>query len=105
MLWSTRIDHWFQSLTMLGLTSRFLPSGSRSRALAGGTNSTNFWAKVEIRLAGTKLPVKGSLVVGSTIFLHLVDCGLPAQNAEVVGRMPVPFESSARFPRTWACDG
>src|SRR6185436_4355868 len=105
MLWSILPDHWFQSLTMLGFTSRFRQRGSRSRALAGGTNSANLRAKFEILLAGITLPGNGSLVPGSRMFLHFVDCGLLVQNADVVGKIPVPFESSARFPVTWAWEG
>src|SRR5437867_12230850 len=105
MLWSILTDHWFQSLMMLGLTRRFLPSGSRSRALAGGRKSMNLRAKFEILPAGITLPGKGSLVDGSRMFLHFVDSGLVAQNGELVGKIPVPFESSARFPSNWALEG
>src|SRR6266852_1318702 len=102
MLWSILTDHWSQSLTMLGFTRRFRPSGRRSRALAAGTKSMNLRAKFEIRLAGITFPGKGTFVTGSTMFLHFVDCGLLAQNAELVGKIPVPYESSARFPWSWA---
>ena len=36
---------------------------------------------------------------------HFVDCGAPVQNAELVGKIPVPLESSARFPSSWAWEG
>ena len=55
-------------------------------------------AKVEIRLGGMTLFAKGSPELGSTMFLHLVDRGFAAQKGESIGKIPVPVESSARFP-------
>jgi hypothetical protein len=96
MLWSIRIDHWFQELVIGGFTRRFTPSGRRSRALAAGRNGAYFWANVEILLAGTMLPGNGNFVSGSRTSLHFL--GLDWQMGEPVGKIPVPAESSARFP-------
>src|SRR5262245_51459593 len=90
---------------MLGFANRLTPLERRSRALAGGRKSTNFRAKFEIRFAGMRLFAKGSPDVGSRMFLHLLDLGLTAQKGESAANIPVPLESSARFPWNCARDG
>src|SRR5579859_4152847 len=101
-----RVWAWLKSLRFLGEKAK-LKEGTAARFGETATFGTRVkgihcWDCGSRRLAGITFPGNGRPEDGSMTFRHLGDFGLAWQNAELVGKIPVPAESSARFPASCA---